>query len=142
MAATARQIFVYNFHKQRCQVLGITQAQLQHKTLQGSVSAPGPTKNVTYTPPAPGNPSVTSDTVWAVTEPMPMRSFAGNDTEIGRQAIQMLRGQCPAIDDVQASISIAEDDWLIDASGMKFRVINPVLSPDGAIWSFMLERQR
>src|SRR5579884_315656 len=138
--ATQRQTFMYNFHRQQCANLGLLQSTIQHKQMAGTVSGPNAQGNYTYTPPGPGNPTTTSDQVWAITMPMPMRSAEGNDTEIGRQAVQMLRGQCPAIDDSGTVISIAEEDWLTDASGMLFRIVNPVLTPDGSLWSFMLER--
>ena len=144
--ATLAQIQQYNFHKFRCGVLQIVQSTLEHRVEMGSTGSASPTGNLTYTGPGPATADLISTKiqVWAVIEPMIMRAGAatGEVTETGRAAIQMTRGQCPAIDDNGTAILISQDDILIDASGLKYRIHNPVITPDGSLWSFQLVRLR
>jgi hypothetical protein len=151
MAITPAQRAQYDFHKRLCQGgipgLGpIGQSTLEHRTLQGTISAPSPTGNVLYAGPGPSTVDLVATTtkVWCVTQPLVQRGggASGSDTDIGRQSLPMMRGQCPAINDSAQALVIAHDDILIDAGGTKFRVENPVQTPDASLWSFNLVRLR
>lgn len=148
---TAAQLANYQFHRDLCRRgipgLGpIGQSTLEHRTLQGTLSAPSPTGNVLYTGAAPSTTDLVTTTtrVWAVTQPMSARAGggAGADTEIGRQGLPMLRAQCPFIDDNLAPVVIAEDDILIDAAGVKYGVASPTPTPDASMWAFELVKLR
>jgi len=151
MAPTAVQLAQYHFHRSLCRAgipgLGpIGQSTLQHRALQGTLSAPSPTGNVLYTGPAPSTTDgvASSTRVWAVSEPMSTRagSGGGTETEIGQQGLPMLRAQCPFIDDTSAPVAIAEDDIFVDAAGIKYRVASPTPTPDASLWTFELVKLR
>lgn len=151
MAPTAAQLAQYVFHRRLCQAgipgLGpIGQSTIEHRVLQGSLSAPSPTGNVLYTGPAPSTTDLvsTTDKVWMVSEPLVQRGGGamGSDTRIGRQSIPMMRAQCPYVDDLGNAVKIAHDDILVDPGGVKYKIENPVLSPDVSLWSFNLVKLR
>jgi hypothetical protein len=145
MAATARQIFIYNFHVSVCNRLGIVQSTVRHKALQGSTSVPSTKGNVIYTGAGPDlrDQTLTTDSlVWAVWEPLRQRGDRGDDAEPGRTSVPYLRGQCPLIDDSFNQVSLTQDDWLEDGQGRIYRVDNPTMSNDLAFWAFSLEFYR
>jgi hypothetical protein len=151
MPATAAQMAEYQFHRRLCRAgipgLGaIGQSTLEHRILQGTLSAASPTGNVLYTGPAPSTTDLISTTtkVWLVTEPLVQRGGGamGSQVEIGSQSIPMMRGQIPDIDDNGNPVAIAHDDLIIDASGLKYKVENPVATPDASLISFNLVKIR
>lgn len=149
MAATRRQIHIYQFHRRNCQEMGIPQSTLHHKSLQGSLGTPSATGNVVYTGPvattaAPATVNVTDTSVWMVTEPIDpgARGRPGDETEIGRQDLPVLKGQFPAIDDNSALVSVAHDDLVTDAAGIIYRLADPAPTPDYSMWTFTLKRYR
>lgn len=151
MTATRAQIAQYQFHRRQCQVgipgLGpIGQSTLEHRVLQGTLSAPSGTGNVLYTGPGPSTTDLISTTtkIWMVSEPLVQRGGGamGSQVEIGAQSIPMMRGQIPDIDDNGNPVAIAHDDLIIDASGLKYKVENPVNTPDASLWSFNLVKIR
>jgi hypothetical protein len=148
---TAAQVAQYQFHRRLCRVgipgLGpIGQSTLEHRVLQGTISAPSGTGNVLYTGPGPSTTDLVSTTtkVWMISEPLVQRGGGamGSQTEIGAQSVPMMRAQIPAIDDFGNAVAIAHDDLVIDPSGIKYKVENPVQTPDVGLWSFNLVRQR
>lgn len=151
MTPTPAQVAQYQFHRRLLSVgipgLGpIGQSTLEHRTLQGTLSAPSSTGNVLYAGPGPATADVISTTtkVWMVSEPLVQRGGGamGSDARIGHQSIPMMRAQCPVIDDFGGAIAIAHDDILIDPGGIKYKVENPVLTPDDSLWSFNLVKLR
>jgi len=149
--ATAAQVAEYQFHRRLC--LGgipglgpIGQSTLEHRVLQGTLSTPSSTGNVLYAGPGPATADlvVSSTKVWMVSEPLVQRGGGamGSTTDIGRQSMPMMRAQCPVIDDTGNAIAIAHDDVLIDPGNVKYRVENPVLTPDDSLWSFNLVKLR
>lgn len=151
MAPTAAQVAQYAFHRRLCLAgipgLGrIGQSTLEHRVLQGTLSAASPTGNVLYAGPGPATADLiaTKTLVWMVSEPLVQRGGGamGSDTRIGHQGIPMMRAQCPVIDDFGNAIAIAHDDILIDPGNVKYKVENPVLTPDGSLWSFNLVKLR
>lgn len=151
MAATAAQIAQYRFHRRLCQAgipgLGpIGQSTLEHRVLQGTLSAASPTGNVLYAGPGPSTTDLISTTtkIWMVTEPLVLRGGGamGSQTEVGAQSIPMQRAQFPAIDDNGNAITVAHDDLVVDAAGQKMKLENPVLTPDASLWSGNLVKIR
>lgn len=148
---TPAQAAQYAFHRRLLQAgipgLGpIGQAALEHRVLQGSLSAPSSTGNVLYAGPGPTTTDLvsTKTPVWLVTQPLVLRGGGamGSDTRIGKQSIPMMRAQIPALDDNGNPIAIAHDDLVIDQAGLKYRVENPVQTPDNGLWSFNLVKIR
>jgi hypothetical protein len=146
MAATYAQTAQYAFHKRCCATMHIPQATLQKRSLMGTLGTASSTGNQIYSGPGPViTDQITSKVpVWCITAPMVIRSMAssGNQNQFGRQAIPMLKAQIPVIDDFSRQVIVNEDDLLIDASGTKYRVQNPVVTPDGSLWSFQLVELR
>jgi hypothetical protein len=151
MAPTAAQVAQYQFHRRLCLAgipgLGrIGQSAIEHRVLQGTLSAPSATGNVLYTGPGPSPTDLAGAPVkvWMISQPLVQRGGGamGSDTPIGKQSLPMMRAQCPVIDDNQNAIAIAHDDLLIDPSGAKFRIENPVLTPDNSLVSFNLIKVR
>lgn len=151
MTATRAQIAQYQFHRRLCQIgipgLGpIGQSTLEHRVLQGTLSTASPTGNVLYTGPGPSTTDLISTTtkVWMVTEPLVLRGGGamGSQTEVGAQSIPMMRAQIPDIDDFGSPVAIAHDDLVIDPAGIKYKVENPVQTPDNGLWSFNLVKIR
>jgi len=142
MTATAAQVRDYNVHHRACLALGDTQATLQHGSLKGAVSTPSSTGVTTYTGPNPRTTAFpTTDTlVWATWQPLSVRA-QGNDPETGREGEQRLAGQFPAIDDNQAVITVSHDDTLT-RDGISYRILSPVLQPDGGFYYFQMAKRR
>lgn len=143
--ATARQIHIYDFHRRNCQRLGIAQGTLKHKGLQGSLGTPSSTGNVLYTPPVPdpAGPTTSDTAVWLVTAPVTAsgNSRVGESLEIGREGMDMLNGQIPAIDDNSAAVTIAHDDLMLDMAGVLYRILSPTITPDNSLWSFGMVKE-
>jgi hypothetical protein len=144
MAATSAQVRRYQLHRRICQRIGIPQSTLSHNMLQGTLSTPNPTTgNVVYTGPAPLATVITTDTpVWCVTQVVPVtaRGRPGDETEAGRQSIPVTIAQIPAIDDSGNVVTISHDDRITDAAGIKYRIKDPVPTPDNSMWSFGLAK--
>ena len=140
--ATAAQIRDYNIHKAICQQIGATQATLKHGQLQGAISAPSATGVTRYTGPGPKTtaPTTVDTLVWASWQPLSVRA-QGNDPETGREGEQRIVGQFPAIDDNQNVITVSHDDTLT-RDGISYRILSPVLQPDGGFYSFQLTKRR
>lgn len=108
---------------------------------------PGNPSAVRYSDPDPrtqDNPMDPVVNVWMTW--VPRRVMGGTpdagDTKAGRAWIFRFLGQCPAIDDNGNNIVLQDEDFGIDPQGHRFRVENPMLSPDGAFWSFEGIRMR
>lgn len=141
--ASTRQITVFNYHRTVCQQIGIPQSILRHKSLQGILGTPSSTGNVIYQDPLAqtADPATTNSRVWAIYQELPR--FGGVEVEEpARLGLGSLRGQCPALDDLQNVISVEHDDWLDDPLGRHYRILDPVLSPDDGYWAFQLKRER
>ena len=144
MAATSAQIKVWRLHQQACAQLGIGKSTVEHRVLQGTLSAPSAAGNILYSGPGPSatDPVQSTSSVYCITEPSLRRGGAGDQGVPGKEGVPSLRGQCPVIDDNQAAIAIAHDDILIHPGGTKYRISDPSVTPDNALWSFSLEQLR
>jgi hypothetical protein len=69
-------------------------------------------------------------------------SFDGGDTKAVRGWVFRFVGQVPAIDDNGNAITMQDDDFGVDPQGRRFRIENPVLSPDAGYWTFEGVRHR
>ena len=142
--ATIRQIVVYNYHKQVCGLLGIPQMTLRHRSLRGQLDVGDPnTGNQIWSgQPAVADEVTTNTLIWLIWRQRYPRSDPADDLNIGRDILDWMIGQCPAIDDNQNTIVIADEDWLVDQTGVRWRLNNPMPSPDAGFWLFEMERQR
>lgn len=145
-AGTPSQYRELKLHRTACQFLGIPRSRLEHKKLKGTESAVNTHGNQIYTGPGP----ITNYTaelveeymIWWVHQPFVRGEQRIQDEQPGIQATQLEQSQCPAITDDGQVIRIAADDFVIDAQGWYWKVLNPVLSPDMGFWTFMTDRSR
>jgi hypothetical protein len=78
----------------------------------------------------------------------PVRLKGGVDGAVGgdargvKGAMYRMRGQCPVVDDFGNQVIIKDDDVAIDPFGLKMRIENPSMSPDGSAWFFEIVRHR
>lgn len=64
------------------------------------------------------------------------------DVKASRAWLFRFLGQVPSIDDNGNPVNIQDEDFGIDPQGRRFRIENPMLSPDGCFWSFEGIRMR
>lgn len=136
----------YLVHRDACLQTGAQQATYIHRKLKGSVTQPAGTKNRVYSG---TGPKATLDfetaletQVWLVSQPFIRGEQRADDEAYGIQATQIKQGQFPSIDDKGTALPVTEDDLLIDAGGVTWRITNPVLSPEGSYWTVLAERFR
>lgn len=139
--ATARQIEVYQLHKDACIANGHPQATIRHKRLEGTLTQIGPQGlNTLYTQPDPrvtDNPMDAGVGVWATWEGLHLRGINqdSGDTEASRMWIQRFLVQFPYIDDNYNDIVVQDDDFIFDARGTRYKLENPVPAADNAWWT-------
>jgi hypothetical protein len=133
-------------HKQACFELGIPQSTYVHRKLKGTTAVVTGTKNRVYVG---GGPKVDISVenaatflVWCVHQPFIRGEQRADDEAYGIQATQIKQGQFAAIDDIGDVIPVTEDDLLLDGVQIAWRITNPVVSPDIAFWTCILERFR
>jgi hypothetical protein len=137
-------------HKDVCLGNGVQQTPFYHRQPEGTLEpVPGYPNNTRYTGPGPragDNPMDAPVLVWLVSVPPTVsymvRSGMNDDTEAFRSWIFRMIGQCPSIDDNDNVIAMADEDFFIDSQQRRMRIEIPVLSPDGAFWTFGLVRQQ
>lgn len=140
MPATDRQIEIYQLHKECCIGNGHPQASLYHRLQEGSEVAVGPQGlNTEYTQPNPrstDNPMSAPVLIWATWDGLNLRGVAqdGGDTVSSRMWMERFLVQFPAIDDNYNLVVVQDDDFILDPSGVRFKLENPVLSADGSFW--------
>lgn len=140
MAATERQIEIYNLHKECCIGNGHPQASIYHRQKEGTESAVGPQNlNTEYVFPDPRSTDTPLDAavlVWATWDGLNLRGVAqdGGDTVSSRMWMERTLVQFPAIDDNFNPINVQDDDFITDPTGVRFKLENPVLSADGSYW--------
>src|ERR1700687_2616219 len=141
MAATARQIEIYYLHRDVCTDNGHPQVSFLHRKSEGVLTpVPGFPNNMDYSEPGArsiDSPTQTSVALWATWEPLQLRGATqdAGDTESGKMWQMRSKFQCPAIDDNFATVVMQDEDYISDPQGNRFRLENPVLSPDGAFWT-------
>lgn len=144
--ATASQQAHYNRIKALCGSLGVPQYTLAHKHLKGTISAPSSTGNTVYTGPGPlrgFDAQFSSQTlVWCATQTFLRGEQREEDWQAAMIMTPMIQMQVPAIDDYGNTVSINEDDFMIDSNGSFWKIMNPVIDPSQCYWSMMGELQR
>jgi hypothetical protein len=82
--------------------------------------------------------------IWATWQPLRVRASSqdGGDTPAARMWVSKSEIQFPAIDDTWAQITVQDDDFITDDQGARYNIENPMLSPDGAFWTAVLDRVR
>lgn len=141
MAATARQIEVYELHKEACIANGHPQTAFYHRLPEGTLTPVGPGGiNKSYTFPDPrvtDNPKNAAIMLWVTWEGLQLRGYSqdGGDTMSSRMWNQRFLAQFPAIDDNYNEFTIFDDDFFVNAQNVRFKMENPVLSADGSFWT-------
>jgi hypothetical protein len=145
--ATRAQIEIYFAHKDTCVGNGIGQTQISHRAPEGVVSNVAGTNNKSYVPPGPRTadmPILSQTNVWMTWQRILIRGTQtdAGDESVARAWIFRETGQCPAIDDSFNLVTMQDEDVGVDPQGRKFRMENPTLDPDNAVWSFQIVRVR
>jgi hypothetical protein len=146
--ATARQIEIYKLHRECCIANGHPQAVFFHRHSEGTELPVGPQGlNTEYTFPDPrttDHPMDAAVNVWATWDGLNLRGVAqdGGDTTSGRMWMERTLVQFPAIDDSFNLVTVQDDDLILDPTGVRYKLENPVLSADGSYWKAvtMVER--
>jgi hypothetical protein len=145
--ATPRQIDVFLLHKAVCTANGHLQPNFLHRRLEGTVIPVPGTTNQRYTFPDPrtgDNPTDVGVPLWITWQP---RRIMGSSADAGDNASGMFWqmrdvGQCAAIDNNYNNIVMQDGDFVTDPQGHRFRIENPILSPDNSFWSFEMAIMR
>jgi hypothetical protein len=124
--------------------LGIGTSTVYHKQLKGSESKVG--NNTIYTGPGPlvsfsAQYAATYTTYWVGQEFLRAEQRQ-DDFTLGVVSDPMLQSQIPVLDTGLNIMVIAQDDFIQDAAGNLWRIVNPTLSSETGYWAFMASRQR
>ena len=124
--------------------LGIGTSTVYHRQLKGSESTVG--NNKVYTGPGPilsfsAQYAATYTTYWVGQEFLRAEQRQ-DEFPLGVSSQPMLQSQIPVLDITLSIITLAQDDFIKDASNNLWRVVNPTLSSETGYWAFMAERQR
>jgi hypothetical protein len=148
MAPSFGQVQAYFIARNTCLGNNFGQTQFLHRQKEGTITpVPGNPIAAHFADAPPrtaDNPMDAPVNVWMTWVPKKILggSFDGGDTPAVRGWVFRFVGQCPAIDDSGNLINIQDDDFGVDPQGKRFRVENPVLSPDGCFWTFEGVRHR
>lgn len=146
--ANARQIESYKLHRECCIANGIPQTMFFHRQKEGTLTAVGPGGlNTRYTEPGPrstDNPVDAGVAVWATWDGLNLRGIGqdGGDTQAARMWMERFLVQFAAIDDSFAALVVQDDDFMVNTNGVRFKLENPVLSPEGSYWKAVAVVQR
>lgn len=148
MAPTTAQVSAYFVARNTCLGNQFGQTTFFHRHPEGTLSSVSGNPNATlYTDPNPrtqDNPMDAGVSLWMTWTPRRIMGTAtdSGDTKAMRAWIFRFLGQVPAIDDGGNQVNLQDEDFGIDPQGRRFRIENPMLSPDGAFWSFEGVRMR
>jgi hypothetical protein len=139
---TLAQVIAYQVARQTCLGNNFGQTQFLHRHKEGTVSPitgnPGASYFQDAAPRTQDNPMDAPVSVWMTWVPRRIMGSSTNagDTKAVRAWIFRFVGQVPAIDDNGNTITIQDEDFGIDPQGHRFRIENPMLSPDNCWWTF------
>lgn len=148
--ATPQMKRMWNLHRQVATTLNILPSTLAHRKLKGTASVTG-AGNTILTGSGPLNDPTdfsaqfqSTWSVWIVQQMFIRGEQKQDDFQFGISSAQLLQSQTAALaTDGETFIQMEEDDFILDAYFANiWRVVNPVLSPDGSHYAFLLERQR
>lgn len=146
--ATERQIESYELHRDACISNGIPQTMFYHRQKEGTLTPVGPQGlNTRYTQPGPrstDNPTDAGVAVWATWDGLNLRGIGqdGGDTAAARMWMERFLVQWAAIDDSYNPMNVQDDDFMVNTNGVRFKLENPALSPDGSYWKAVAVVQR
>lgn len=148
-APTVAQVRAYYLHRNTCLQNKFGQTQFFHRLPEGTITTvQGFPNNIDFTdsnPRTQDNPMQPFVLVWMTWAPRRLMgiSEAAGDNKALRAWIWRFMGQCAAIDDNGNVITIQDEDFGISAQTPgRFRIENPVLSPDAGSWQFEGVRMR
>lgn len=144
--ATQAQILMLRQQRTICQTLHIVQSTFGHRRMRGSLTTPNSQGNVVYQ----SSGIITDITslfetttlVWWSNMPFLRGEQRQEEAEIGLYSVPILQSQIPAIDDAGHLLVVEEGDAIVDPQGAIWRIANPSLTPDQALWAFMATCER
>lgn len=146
--ATLAQVIAWTVARNTCLGNNFGQSQFYHRHKEGSIiPVPGNPNALHFQDPDPrtqDNPMDAAVNVWMTWVPKRVlgTGFDGGDVKATHGWVFRFNGQVPAIDDGGNNITMQDDDFGVDPQGHRFRIENPVLSPDGCFWTFEGVRHR
>lgn len=147
MSATRAQLEILRLHRDTCIENGIGPLLYKSRSPEGTVTVnTGGEGNAQYnttfvqaTQYRTDDSEPTSDTyVWATWTPQELRvgaNDAGDSVAMGAW-MQRMKGQMAALDVDGNPVTMQDQDWMVAPDGTRLQVINPVISPDNAMWTF------
>jgi hypothetical protein len=138
----------YNVAKNTCLQNRFGETQFFHRHSEGTLMpVPGNPSATRYNDPDPRTADNPMDAVvqtWMTWIPRRIMGTAtdSGDVKATRAWIFRFIGQVPAIDDNGNQINLQDEDFGIDPQNRRFRIENPMLSPDGCWWTFEGVRMR
>jgi len=145
---TVAQVTAYMVARNTCLGQSFGQTQFFHRHKEGTAtSVVGNPTAVHFTEGAPRTQDNAMDApinLWMTWVPKRImgNSADGGDVKAMRAWIFRFLGQVPAIDDNGNLVVLQDEDFGTDPQGHRFRIENPMLSPDGSFWSFEGVRYR
>jgi hypothetical protein len=148
MAPTRAQVIAYFAGRNTCLGNFFGETVFYHRHPEGNITPVTGNPNASHfteaNPRTQDNPLDPGVSLWMTWTPRRIMGVAtdSGDTKANRANIFRFIGQVPAIDDNGNVVNLQDEDFGIDPEGRRFRIENPMLSPDGGFWSFEGVRTR